>query len=238
MEPSAAEGLISYEVGSIMKNLIGRKLGMTQIFSESGKAVPVTLIEAGPCLVTQIKTQDKEGYDAVQLGFEEVREGRLNSPRTGHLKNKGLKPLRHLSEVRVDDPGLYELGQEIKVDVFSVGDRADVSGISKGKGFAGVIKRHGFKGGPASHGSHLHRAPGSIGACATPARVFKGKKLPGRMGHEQVTVLSLEVVDVKPDRNLLLVKGAVPGPQGGLVYIREAVKHESKGKKHAGIIEM
>ncbi len=222
----------------MMKNLIGRKLGMTQIFSESGKAVPVTLIEAGPCLVTQIKTRDKEGYDAVQIGFGEVQEKKLNSPRNGHLKSKGIKPLRYLKEVRVEDPTGYELGQEIKVDVFSVGDRADVSGISKGKGFAGVIKRHGFAGGPASHGAHFHRAPGAVGQCATPSKVFKGKKLPGRMGGEQVTVLSLEVVDVKPERNLLLVKGAVPGPEGGLVHIREAVKHSSKGKKRAGIIEM
>lgn len=221
----------------MMKNLIGRKMGMGQIFSEEGKAVPVTIIEAGPCLVTQIKTRDKEGYNAVQLGFEEVKEDRLNKPRTGHLKSNGLKPLRHLSEVRVDDPSRYELGQEIKVDVFSKGDRADVSGISKGKGFAGVIKRHGFSGGPASHGSHFHRAPGSVGACATPAKVFKGKKLPGRMGHEAVTVLSLEIVDIKPDLNLLLVKGAVPGPRGGLVHIREAVKG-NKGKRRAGIIEM
>jgi large subunit ribosomal protein L3 len=221
----------------MMKNLIGRKMGMGQIFSEEGKAVPVTIIEAGPCLVTQIKTREKEGYNAVQLGFEEVQEDRLNKPRTGHLKSKGVKPLRHLSEVRVDDPGRYELGQEIKVDVFSKGDRADVSGISKGKGFAGVIKRHGFSGGPASHGSHFHRAPGSVGACATPAKVFKGKKLPGHMGHETVTVLSLEIVDIKPDLNLLLVKGAVPGPRGGLVHIREAVKG-NKGKRRAGIIEM
>jgi large subunit ribosomal protein L3 len=221
----------------MMKNLIGRKMGMGQIFSEEGKAIPVTIIEAGPCLVTQIKTRDKEGYNAVQLGFEEVREDRLNKPRAGHLKSNGIKPLRHLSEVRVDEPGHYELGQEIKVDVFSIGDRADVSGISKGKGFAGVIKRHGFSGGPASHGSHFHRAPGSVGACATPSKVFKGKKLPGRMGHEKVTVLSLEIVDIKPDRNLLLIKGAVPGPRGGLVHIREAVKG-NKGKRRAGIIEM
>ncbi len=211
---------------------------MGQIFSEEGKAVPVTIIEAGPCTVTQIKTREKEGYDAVQLGFEEVREDRLNMPKNGHLKSNGLKPLRHLSEVRVDDPGSFELGQEFKVDIFSVGDKADISGISKGKGFAGVIKRHGFAGGPASHGAHFHRAPGSVGQCATPSKVFKGKKLPGRMGHEQVTVLNLEVVDVKPDHNLLLVKGAVPGPQGGLIHIREAIKSTGKSKRRAGIIEM
>ncbi len=222
----------------MMKNLIGRKLGMTQVFNENGRVVPVTLIEAGPCLVTQIKTREKEGYDAVQLGFGEVREGRLNGPRGGHLKSKGIKPLRHLKEVRVDDPSGYELGQEIRVDVFSVGDRADVSGISRGKGFAGVVKRHGFGGGPSSHGAHFHRAPGAVGACATPSKVFKGKKLPGRMGGERVTVLSLEVVDVKPERNLLLVKGAVPGPEGGLVHIREAVKRAGKARKRSGVIEM
>jgi large subunit ribosomal protein L3 len=219
-----------------MKKIIGKKIGMTQIFSETGKVIPVTLIEAGPCVVTQVKTRDKNGYNAVQLGFEEVREDRLTRPQLGHLKNKGLKPLRYLSEVRVDDPRQYQLGQEIRVDIFSKGDRTDINGISKGKGFAGVIKRHGFGGGPGSHGAHFHRAPGSIGACATPSRVFRGKRLPGRMGAERVTVQNLEVVDVKPERNLLVVKGCVPGPRGSLLFIRESVKGRKRSKKRAGIL--
>ncbi len=221
-----------------MKKLIGKKIGMTQIFLDDGRSIPVTLIEAGPCVVTQIKTREKDGYDAIQLGFGEIREDRLNSPERGHLLSKGLPPLRHLSEVRVDDPGAFELGQEIRVDIFRKGDHADIGGISKGKGFSGVVKRHGFGGGPGSHGAHFHRAPGSIGACATPSRVFKGKRMPGRMGHESVTALNLEIVDVKPERNLLLVKGSVPGPKGGILYIRESYKSHGKQKKKTGVVEM
>ncbi len=209
---------------------------MTQVFSEDGKVIPVTLVEAGPCLVTQIKTVEKEGYDALQLGFGEVKEKRLNRPRRGHFQSKDLEPRRHLAEVRVDDPSSYRLGQEIKVDIFSKGDRVDITGRSRGKGYAGVIKRHNFGGGPGSHGAHFHRAPGAIGACATPSRVFKGSRMPGRMGGERVTALNLEVVDVKPERNLLLVKGSVPGPDGGILIIRESVKTRKKAGKKAHVL--
>ncbi len=221
-----------------MKKLIGKKLGMTQVFTDEGRVVPVTLIEAGPCYVTQVKTKERDGYDAIQIGFGEAREKRLNKPLLGHLKRSGVKPLRHLTEVRVDNPRDYRPGQEIRVEEFKVGERADVTGISRGKGYAGVVKRHGFGGGPGSHGAHFHRAPGSIGACATPSRVFKGKRMPGHMGHQRVTVLNLEIVGVRPEQNLLLVKGAVPGPQGGLLYIREAVKRREKSRRRAGLIEM
>jgi len=221
-----------------MKELIGRKLGMTQVFTEEGKVVPVTLIEAGPCYVTQVKTRENDGYDAIQIGFGEVKEGKLNKPLLGHLNKSGVKPLRHLTEVRVDNPGDYQLGQEIRVDQFKVGERADVTGISRGKGYAGVVKRHGFGGGPGSHGAHFHRAPGSIGACATPSRVFKGKRMPGHLGHQRVTVLNLEIVGVRPEQNLLLLRGAVPGPRGGLLYIREAIKRREKSRRRAGLIEM
>ncbi|MBC7229316.1 MAG: 50S ribosomal protein L3 [Actinobacteria bacterium] len=219
-----------------MKGIIGRKIAMTQVFSEDGKVIPVTLVEAGPCLVTQIKTVEKEGYDALQLGFGEVKEKKLNRPRRGHFQSKDLEPRRHLAEVRIDDPSSYRLGQEIKVDIFSKGDRVDITGRSRGKGYAGVIKRHNFGGGPGSHGAHFHRAPGAIGACATPSRVFKGSRMPGRMGGERVTALNLEVVDVKPERNLLLVKGSVPGPDGGILVIRESVKTRKKAGKKAHVL--
>ncbi len=219
-----------------MKGIIGRKIAMTQIFTEDGRIVPVTVVEAGPCRVTQIKTVDKEGYGAVQLGFGSVREKKLNKPLRGHFQSKGLEPLRHLAEIRVDDPGAYQVGQEITVSIFSKGEKVDVTGRSKGKGFAGVVKRHGFGGGPASHGAHFHRAPGSIGACATPSRVFRGSRMPGRMGGERVTALNLEVVDVKPERNLLLLKGSVPGPKGGLLLIRESVKGRRQRSRKAHVL--
>lgn len=209
---------------------------MTQIFTADGKAIPVTVVEAGPCTVTQIKTVDREGYDAVQLGFGEIRDRKLNQPRAGHFSSKELEPRRHLAELRVDDVSAYALGQEITVTAFGKGEHVDITGTSKGKGFAGVIKRHNFAGGPASHGAHFQRAPGAIGACATPSRVFKGKRMPGRMGGERVTALNLEVVDVKPERNLLLLRGSVPGPSGGLVVIREAVKSRKKRKSKAHVL--
>ncbi|RJP27889.1 MAG: 50S ribosomal protein L3 [Actinobacteria bacterium] len=209
---------------------------MTQIFTEEGRIIPVTVVEAGPCMVTQIKSMDKEGYDALQLGFGEVRDKKLNRPKRGHFESKGLEPRRHLAELRLEDLGGYELGQEITVDIFSRGDRVDITGRSRGKGFAGVIKRHNFSGGPGSHGAHFHRAPGAIGACATPSRVFKGTRMPGRMGAEKVTALNLEVVDVKPERNLLLLRGSVPGPDGGLLVIRESVKARKKRKKKAHVL--
>jgi large subunit ribosomal protein L3 len=209
-----------------VKAIIGEKLGMTQVFSDENRAIPVTVIKAGPVRVTQIKRTETDGYDAIQIAFKEMAASRAGRPAVGHFAKADAPPHRHVVEVRVDDPDSYELGQEITVaDVLEAGKKADVTGITKGKGFAGVMKRHGFKGQGAGHGAHkVHRAPGAIGACATPARVFKGKRLPGRMGGEQRTVLNLDIVDVDGERNLLLVRGAVPGPKGAVVLIREAVK--------------
>ena len=209
-----------------MKAIIGEKLGMTQVFSDENRAIPVTVIKAGPVRVTQIKRTETDGYGAIQIAFKEMAASRAGRPAVGHFAKADAPPHRHVVEVRVDDPDAYELGQEISVaDVLEAGKKADVTGITKGKGFAGVMKRHGFKGQGASHGAHkIHRAPGAIGACATPARVFKGKRLPGRMGGEQRTVLNLDIVDVDGERNLLLVRGAVPGPKGAVVLVREAVK--------------
>ena len=209
---------------------------MTQIFTDEGKVIPVTVVEAGPCTVTQIKSASKEGYDAVQLGFGDVKEKKLNRPQRGHFESKDVEPRRHLAEFRVGETEEYEVGQVITVDVFSKGDRVDITGRSRGKGFAGVIKRHNFSGGPGSHGAHFHRAPGAIGACATPSRVFKGTRMPGRMGADKVTTLNLEVVDVKPERNLLLIRGSVPGPDGGLLVIKESVKTHRKHKKKAHVL--
>ncbi|MGH2368750.1 MAG: 50S ribosomal protein L3 [Chloroflexota bacterium] len=198
--------------------LLGRKVGMTQVFDESGQVVPVTVIQAGPCWVTQVKTQDSDGYGAVQVGFEESR--RLNSPERGHTAKAGTPALRHLREWRVADPSVYELGQRLDVSIFTPGERVAVVGTSKGKGFQGVVKRHGFRGGPKTHGqSDRHRAPGSIGAGTTPGRVLKGTRMAGRMGHDRVTVKNLLVVRADPGRNLLLVRGAVPGPREALVMV-------------------
>ncbi len=210
-----------------MKAILGEKLGMTQIFDDEARAIPVTVIKAGPCHVTQIKTDESDGYTAVQISFQELAKKQVTKPQAGHFEKAKVAPARHLLELRVDDPESYELGQAITVaDVFEKGGKADVSGVSKGKGFQGVMKRHGFSGQGASHGAHkVHRAPGAIGACATPARVFKGKKLPGRMGGEKATILNLDIVDVDAERGLLLLNGAVPGPKGSLVLVREAVKH-------------
>lgn len=194
---------------------------MTQIFDERGEMIPVTLVEAGPCYITQVKTEEKDGYTALQLGFGETK--RLNKPQRGHLKE--LPPLRYLREVRVKDVRGYQAGQKFDASLFSVGDLVDVTGISKGKGFAGVMKRHGFRGGPATHGqSDRARAPGSIGGTTTPGRVFKGKRMAGRMGNERVTIQNLKVVLVDPGRNLLGVRGSLPGNRGGLVMVRKAVK--------------
>jgi large subunit ribosomal protein L3 len=207
------------------KGLLGTKLGMTQIFDQNARVVPVTVIQAGPCTVTQVKSPERDGYAAVQLAYGEVKPKAVTKPRAGHFAKAGAEPRRHLVELRTTDAGDYTLGQELKADVFAPGDRLDVVGVSKGKGFAGVMKRHGFKGLGASHGTERkHRSPGSVGACATPARIFKGMRMAGHMGHQRVTVLNLEVVKVDPDRNLLLVKGAVPGPKRGLVMLRSSVK--------------
>lgn len=209
-----------------MNAIVGEKLGMTQVFDEEARAIPVTVIKAGPVNVVQVKTLAADGYGAIQIAFKELAAGKTGRPMAGHYGRAGVVPHRHLVEVRVDNPEEYTPGQVLNVaDVFEKGQKADVTSISKGKGFAGVMKRHNFKGQGASHGAHkVHRAPGSIGACATPARVFKGKRLPGRMGGDKVTLLNLDVVDVDGERNILLVKGAVPGPKGAVVVIREAVK--------------
>mgnify|MGYP001812795158 FL=1 len=209
-----------------MKAIIGEKLGMTQVFDDENRAIPVTVIKAGPVHVTQIKRPETDGYAAIQIAYREMTAKKANRAQVGHFAKAGVAPHRHVVELRVDDPEAYELGQEITIaDVLEVGQRADATGISKGKGFAGVMKRHGFKGQGASHGVHkVHRAPGAIGACATPARVFKGKRMPGRMGGDQTTVLNLDVVQIDAGRNVLLLKGAVPGPKGAVVVVREAVK--------------
>lgn len=202
--------------------IIGRKLGMTQVWSEDDRLIPVTVIEAGPCVVTQIKTNAKEGYEAIQIGFSPLPEKKLNKPMKGHFAAAGTTPQKYLSEVHVDDASAYELGQEINLEGFSDGSRVHISGVSKGKGFAGVVKRYNFQGGRASHGSHFHRAPGSVGQCASPNRVFKGRKMPGHMGSRQVTTKNLEVIKVDLEQNLLLIKGAVPGGKGALLRVRTA----------------
>jgi large subunit ribosomal protein L3 len=204
-----------------MPALLGRKLGMTQVFAEDGQVERVTVLEAGPCRVTGIRTHDRDGYEAVQLAFGEVREKALNKPLLGHLKKADAGPLRHVREFR-DEAGELQIGEDVKVDVFEKGQRVKVSGVSKGKGFQGTIKRHNFSRGPVTHGSHNVRAPGSIGASATPSRVFKGIRGPGQMGNKRVTQRGLTVVDVIPDDNLLLVRGSVPGPKGAVVEIRSA----------------
>lgn len=210
-----------------MKTIIGEKLGMTQVFDDENRAIPVTVIKAGPVHVTQIKRAESDGYAAIQIAYKEMTTNRSNRAQVGHFAKAGVAPHRYIVEVRVENPDDFELGQEITIgDVLEAGQRADATGISKGKGFAGVMKRHGMKGQGASHGVHkVHRAPGAIGACATPARVFKGKRMPGRMGGDQTTVLNLDVVQIDADRNVLLLKGAVPGPKGAVVVVREAVKN-------------
>lgn len=205
--------------------ILGRKVGMSQVFDEEGKAVPVTVIEAGPCYVVQKKTPERDGYAALQLGFGEVGANKLNRPLRGHFAKNGVRPLRFLKEIRLDSDAVdsYEVGQEVKVDIFNPGDYVDVQGVTKGKGFAGGIKRHGFHRGPMKHGSKYHRRPGSLGAKG-PARVFKGRKLPGRAGGEMRTVKNLKVVKVDPEHNLLLVRGAVPGPRMGLLLIKNSAR--------------
>ncbi len=208
-----------------VKGILGRKLGMTQIWDASNRVVPVTVIQAGPCRVVQLKTPERDGYSAVQLSFSTTKEQRLSKPELGHLAKASAEPSRDLAELRVDDLSGYEVGQIIGANIFSTGEKVDVTGISKGKGFTGVMQRHNFKGLSASHGTHRkHRSPGSIGACATPARVFKGMRMAGQHGAVKVTTQNLEVVEGDVERGLLLVRGAVPGPKGGLVFIRNAAK--------------
>ncbi len=206
-----------------VKGILGRKIGMTQVFDENGRAVPVTVVEAGPCRVAQVKTVETDGYSAVQLAFGAVK--RVSKPYGGHFAKAGIEAARHLVELRMEDLGAYVAGAEIKADVFDAGEVVDVVGVTKGKGFAGVMKRHNFKGLSASHGTQRkHRSPGSIGACATPARVFKGTRMAGHMGHQRVTTLNLVVIKADPERNILLIRGAVPGPKGGILMVRSAIR--------------
>ncbi|KDN20744.1 MULTISPECIES: 50S ribosomal protein L3 [Amycolatopsis] len=208
-----------------MKGILGTKLGMTQVFDEQNRVVPVTVVKAGPNVVTQVRTQEKDGYKAVQLAFGAVDPRKVNKPRTGHFDKAGVTPRRFLAELRTTDAETYEVGQEITAEVFAAGVEVDVTGTSKGKGYAGVMKRHGFKGQGASHGAQaVHRKPGSIGGCATPGRVFKGLRMAGRMGNDRVTTQNLTVHAVRADDGLLLIKGAVPGPKGGVLFVRSAAK--------------
>jgi large subunit ribosomal protein L3 len=211
-----------------VKGILGAKLGMTQVW-DNNQVVPVTVVQAGPCVVTQVRTPERDGYQAVQLAFGDVNPRKVNRPETGHFRRAGVEPRRHLVELRTTDASEYELGQEVTVETFEPGEFVDVTGKTRGKGFAGVMKRHGFGGLRASHGvERKHRSPGAIGACATPARVFKGTRMAGRMGGVRCTVQNLMVQAVDLDNNLLLVKGAVPGPRGSLVLIRNAVKKEAR----------
>ena len=209
----------------MMKSIVGRKIGMTQVFTENGAVVPVTVVEAGPMVVVQKKTVEKDGYNAIQVGFENIKEKKVNKPTKGHFEKANVSPKKLLQEFRVENVEEFEIGQEIKVDLFAEGDKVDVTGISKGKGTQGVIKRHGFSRGRETHGSHFHRAPGGMSAGTYPGRVFKGHRMAGRMGHERITTQNLEIVRVDLDKNLILVKGAIPGPKKGIVTIKETVKN-------------
>jgi len=206
----------------MIQTIYGKKLGMTQVFGEGDRVLPVTVIQASPNKVCQVKTAATDGYEAVQLGFGVIKEKKLNKPMAGHFKKQGVDPVRYLREVRVDAASEFSLGDEVTVAIFAEAKKVDVTATSKGKGFAGVIKRHNFGGGPGGHGSHFHRAPGSIGQCATPSRVFKGLKLPGHMGCDTVTTKNLDIVRIDEEQNLILVKGAVPGGKNALVRIRLA----------------
>lgn len=205
------------------KAIIGKKLGMSQIFTDSGVVIPVTVVEAGPCVVSQKKTKEIDGYEAVQLAFEDTKEQRLSKPELGHLKKAGISPKKHLKEFNLD-PSKYELGAEIKCNIFSDGDYVDVTGMTKGRGFTGTIQRWNTHRGPMAHGSGYHRGVGSLSANSTPSRVFKNKKMPGQYGNEQVTIQNLMIAKVDGERNLLLIKGAIPGAKGSLVFVSEAVK--------------
>ncbi len=205
-----------------METLIGKKLGMTQVFEASGEATPVSVIEVGPCPIVQVKTPEKDGYSAIQIGFGDIREKRNTKARLGHFKKAGVSPCRLLREMRVDDSSQFKVGESVDVKVFEGVDKVHVSGTSKGRGFAGTIRRHNFTAGPKTHGSHNVRAPGSVGMCATPSRIFKGKKLPGRMGGKRTTTRNLKLVEIDTENNLLYVKGAIPGANNGFVFIQKA----------------
>jgi large subunit ribosomal protein L3 len=217
-----------------IKGVLGTKLGMSQVFDAEGRMVPVTVIEAGPCVVTAVRTPDAHGYSAVQLGYGEVDPRRVNQPLAGHFAKAAVTPRRYLAELRTDDATDYTLGQEVTAETFAAGDLVDVTGRSKGKGTAGVMKRHGFKGLSASHGTQRkHRSPGSIGGCATPGRVFKGVRMAGRMGSARTTTPNLTVHAVDAERGLLLIRGAVPGPKGGLILVRSAIRVAQSATKEA-----
>jgi len=207
------------------KAIVGEKGGMTQVWDADNRAIPVTVVRVAPVRVVQVKTPERDGYSALQVTYGTRKASRLTKPEAGHFSRSGVEPGKRLVELRLEDTSEYSVGQELAVDILAAGDKVDVTAVSKGKGFTGGMKRHNFKGQGASHGNHKHhRAPGSVGACATPSRVFKGTRMAGRMGGQQVTTLNLEVVEADPERELVLVKGAVPGPRGGLVLIRNAVK--------------
>jgi len=208
------------------KAILAKKVGMTQIFVENGEMIPVTVVEAGPCVVVQKKTVETDGYDAIKVAYGEVKEKHLTKPQVGEYKKADTEIKKHMREFRLDDTSSYNVGDEIKVDIFAEGDKIDISGVSKGKGFQGVIKRHGQHRGPMSHGSMYHRRPGSMGGCSNPGRVYKGKNLPGHMGNVNVTVINLDIVKVDTDRNLLFIKGAVPGNKGGLLYIKDSTRNK------------
>ena len=214
-------------MGTNVKGVLGTKLGMTQVWDDNNKVVPVTVVKAGPCVVTQVRSPETDGYSAVQIAFGAIDPRKVNKPDAGHFAKAGVTPRRHLVEIRTDDATEYTLGQEIGTDVFAAGQMVDVVGTTKGKGFAGVMKRHRFHGLKASHGvQRKHRSPGSIGGCATPGRVFKGMKMAGRMGGVRQTTQNLVVQGIDAERGLLLIKGAIPGPKGGLVFVRTAVKED------------
>ena len=210
----------------MQKAIIGKKVGMTQIFDENGKVIPVTVVEAGPCVVLQIKTEEKDGYSSVQLGFGDIKEHRLSKPELGHIKKAGAIAKRHLKEFKLNDLSSINIGDELKADVFAVGDKVDITGISKGKGFAGPVKRHGIGRKSMTHGGGpVHRHMGSMGAAAWPSKIFKGKKMAGQMGAEQVTIQNLDIIKVDPELNMIAIKGAVPGPKKGMIYIKSTVKN-------------
>ena len=214
-------------MGTNVKGVLGEKLGMTQVWDENNKVVPVTVVKAGPCVVTQVRSPETDGYSAVQIAFGAIDPRKVNKPQAGHFAKAGVTPRRHIVEIRTEDASEYTLGQEIGTDTFEAGQMVDVIGTTKGKGFAGVMKRHGFHGLKASHGvQRKHRSPGSIGGCATPGRVFKGMKMAGRMGGVRQTTQNLKVAGIDTERGLLLIKGAIPGPKGGLVFVRTAVKED------------
>ena len=220
----------------MQKAIIGKKVGMTQIFDESGKVIPVTVIEAGPCVVTQKKTTENDGYVSVQLGFEDVKESKLTKPEAGHLKKAQVDPKKHLKEFKLDNAADLNVGDVLKADAFAAGDKVDVTGISKGHGYQGAVKRHGAQRTPTTHGGGpVHRHAGSMGSTSTPSRIFKGHIGAGQMGVEQSTILNLDVVKVDPDLNMIVVRGAIPGPKGGIVYVKSTVKHNKVKNVETGI---